>query len=189
MALDCKKNVLTALLINAQSLEPKIVSFKKILYEMNADVCFITETWFANLERLDVLLEEFENETGWKLIRMDRRSGKRGGGIAIAYNARKIQAKIPYSKHEMVAAIGRRRGQRRKLAMLLAYVPPWYNAEQTKSFYNATNNALLAINQKYTNPYVLVGGDLNRRSFGEVTREYPTIKPILTGPTRGGGQP
>ena len=47
------------------------------------------------------------------------------------------------------------------------------------------NDALMTIKNKYSNPYIFVGGDFNRRNFREATREYPEIRAIHTGPTRG----
>ena len=38
---------------------------------------------------------------------------------------------------------------------------------------------------KYNDPYVTFGGDFNRRSIQEATKEYPDLKLIPTGPTRG----
>lgn len=94
-------------------------------------------------------------------------------------------AKIPPTKYEIMAAVGGRCGQRRKVVVLAGYTPPNFNAGQNKSFLRALNNIITAIKTKYVNPYVLVGGDFNRRDFRLVTREHPNIKQIITGPTRG----
>lgn len=181
-----QRNIFTTLLINARSLLPKLESFRKILKELCADICLVTETWFRETEKINDEIADFTNKTGYCFLRRDRKD-RRGGGIAICYKKEKIamsKAKIPPSKHEIYAAIGRRRGQRRKIAVLVAYVPPWYNAQQNKSFYKAANDALMTICNKYVDPYVIVGGDFNRRSLREATREYPDITQIATGPTR-----
>ena len=88
--------------------------------------------------------------------------------------------KIPPSKHEIFAAIARRPGQKRKIVIVVIYVPPWYNAKQNRSLYRHTNDVLLVLRNKYDSPYVVVGGDFNRRSLAEATRDFP----IRTGPTR-----
>ena len=187
MAINSKKNVFnTVLLINARSIEPKLESLRKGLYEFYADICFLMEMWLSDNARINNILEDYQRKYNWKFIRRDR---KTGGGVAIGFNTEKIEVskeKLPPSKHELCAAIGCRQGQRRKIALLVAYVLPWYNADQMRSFYRATNDALMAIKNKYSNPYVLVAGDFNRRSFTEEFREYPEIKVIPSGPTRQG---
>ena len=58
-----------------------------------------------------------------------------GGGVLIAYRRDHItmlKCKIPNSKHEMIAAIGRRTGQRRKVLTLSVYIPPSYTVIQSK---------------------------------------------------------
>ena len=47
------------------------------------------------------------------------------------------------------------------------------------------NDCVLALKNKYNEPYIVLGGDFNRRNLQEATREYPDIKPVTTGPTRG----
>ena len=134
------------------------------------------------------MLEDYQNTTGYAFLRKDRDTGRRGGGLAICYNSKKIQmskAKIPPSKHEIFAAVGRRVGQRRKIVTIVVYVPPWYNAQQNRSLYNATNESILATKRKYSDPYIVIAGDFNRRNMLEATRDYPDIKTIRTGPTRG----
>ena len=121
-------------------------------------------------------------------MRKDRSSNKRGGGIAVYFNTSRVQftkAKIPPTKHEVYAAIGRRMGQRRKIVILAVYIPPWYNSEQNRSLFRYTNDAILTLRAKYEDPYFIVAGDFNRRDFGLATSEYPDIKPIFNDPTRG----
>ena len=96
-----------------------------------------------------------------------------------------VKAKIPPTCHEIYAAVGRRTGQRRKVVAIVAYIPPHYNSQQNKSFYDAVNDSLMGLKTKYNNPYMIVGGDFNRQDIYEATREYPEIKTVTTGPTRG----
>ena len=108
--------------------------------------------------------------------------------MAICFKADRVEfskAKIPPSRHEIFAAIGRRTGQRRKIAVVVLYVPPYYNAEQNKSLYKCTNDVILSIKSKYDDPYILYGGDFNRRDFWLSINEYPEIKIIQTEGTRG----
>ena len=75
---------------------------------------------------------------------------------------------------------------RKKIAFVVTYIPPWYNAQQNRSMYSYINDVvILTLKTKYENPMILIGGDFNRREIKEATRDYPEIGPIRTGPTRG----
>lgn len=104
---------------------------------------------------------------------------RRGGGVAVCYKSGMIsfsKAKIPPSKHEVYAAVGRRTGQRRKVVVLVAYIPPYYNADQNKSFYNYVNDAPLALKAKYDDPYFFVGGiSIGRK------RRVPSLSGCVSG--------
>ena len=187
MARTHTRNIFTTALVNTRSLLPKLRSFPKVLNGLQADVCIVTETWFQKCDKINSLLQDFKHLHCYSFLCRDRQTGKRGGGIAICFDHEHIQlqqAKLPPSKHELLGAIGRRKGQRRKIAIIAAYLPPWYNADQDRSFHNAVNKAIRAIKSKYDDPYILVAGDLNRRDIRAATSEFPNIKPILTGPTR-----
>ena len=181
-------NEFNVALINARSVIPKLLSLEETLRELNSDFAIITKTWLQDTPRINQCIIDFTDRTGLEFIRKDRSGGRRGGGVAVCFNKNLItfsKAKIPPSKHELVAAVGRMTGQRRKVVVLGAYLPPHYNAEQNVSFMNATNKALTALKSKYANPYIFFGGDLNRRNFRDASREAPDIKLIPTGPTRG----
>ena len=180
-------NVFTALLINARLLKNKLSSLEENIKELAADVSLITKMWFSNDVKIKTDLEDFTDRTGFGFIRQDRLTDRRGGGLAICYDQTRIQlsrVKVPPSKHEILAAIGRRTGQRRKTLIVAVYIPPWYNAQQNRSLFNYTNDLLTHFKNKYENPMILFGGDFNRRSVKEATREHGNMKIIQTGPTR-----
>ena len=65
-------------------------------------------------EKVVDLLEE----RGWGMIRRDRPGPRAAGGVAIFYNNAKIQMtriKFQMSEVEVIAAIGRRKGQHKKV--------------------------------------------------------------------------
>ena len=72
------------------------------------------------------------------------------------------------------------------MVVVVVYIPPWYNGQQTRSIYTHTNDTLMVLSNKYENPYVFIGGDFNRKSMSEATRDFPDIKIIPAGPTRNG---
>ena len=183
-----RRDVFTIALINARSLKPKLDSLKITLNELCADVCLITETWFQNTPVINSAVQDFTQKTDYEILRHDRKTGRRGGGVAVCFNRHKInftKAKIPPTKHEVYAAVGRRTGQRRKVVVLVVYVPPYYNADQNRSLMSYTNDALLAIKAKYDDPAILMGGDFNRRDFRLATSEHQDMKQVSLGATRG----
>ena len=109
--------------MNARSLTNKLPSFENILNELIANICLVTETWFKDSALINRTLEDFTNKSGYAFLRKDRGGGRHGGGICICFDPERIQlskAKIPPTKHEVYAVIG----QRRKIALLVVYVPP-----------------------------------------------------------------
>ena len=148
--------------------------------ELGSDLCLFTETWFKDNEQINSILEDFTNQHSCAFLRKDRPGLRRGGGVAICFNTKKIsfqKAKIPPSKHEVFAAVGKRVGQRRKIVAVVIYVPPFYNADQNRSLLSYVNDALTALKAKYDDPYFIVGGDFNRRSYKDATKDHPDIKP------------
>ena len=81
--------------------------------------------------------------------------------------------------------MGRRIGQRSKILVVGAYVPPWYTAAQNRNFYSYVNDCLIQLHNNYDRPYVIVAGDFNKRDFKLATCDFPEMKQIQTGPTRG----
>ena len=88
---ETRKNVFTAILINARSLKDKLESLKSTLCELGADVCMLTETWFKENSQINNLLDDFTNKSGYTFLRRDRTGLKRGGGVAICYDSNRIQ--------------------------------------------------------------------------------------------------
>ena len=174
--------------MNARSLIPKLASFRGTLEELGTDIAIVTETWCQDDNPTRQVLADFENKNDLSIIRRDRRTGTKGGGVAICSDNTKIsmsRARIPHSKHEVAAAIGRRTGQRRKVLVIAAYLPPWYNAAQNTSFYNYINDCITLLLSRYEEPYVILAGDFNRRDISRATGNFPSLKIIRTPPTRG----
>ena len=148
----------------------------------------MTETWFTQTRSVTDKLDEFEHKDGIGHFRRDRVTGARGGGVAIFFDKSRIamsRARIPHSKHEVIAAIGRRTGQRRKCLVIAAYLPPWYNAAQNTSVYKYINDCITLLLNRYDEPYLVLAGDFNRRDIGRAAGNFPLIKTIQTPPTRG----
>ena len=138
--------------------------------------------------RIKEIIEDFESSSNYCFIRRDRADSRRGGGVAICFDHTKVQfsqARTPDTGHEIVAAIGRRRGQRRKILVIGVYLPPSYDADRSNECLACVNDIVQLLTARYNDPYVVVAGDFNKRNFRKATRDFPLIKPIVTPPTRG----
>ena len=89
--------------------------------ELKTDICALTETWIREDERIKRHIEDFENLSGYSMIRKDCLD-RRGGGVAICFNPDTISM-VPVNtmntRHEIVTAIGQRVGQRRKVVTIV----------------------------------------------------------------------
>ena len=180
------KNEMNILLINARSLRPKLYSLINTLHEIDGHIALVNETWFRPSNELERMLEDRQNVLGYLCIRKDRSNGM-GGGVAIIYKHSEIkmqQLKID-SDYEIVAALGRRTGQRRKLIVISAYIPPNYDAENHEAVLEKIANLVGSFKRKYNSPYIVVGGDFNGRNIVKELRPYPDMKLQKTPPTRG----
>ena len=174
-------------LANARSLIPKLESLYETQDELQSDVTILTETWINFNEQIKQILQDNEDITNFALIRRDRQ-GMRGGGVAISFNKQRIQmtqARLPQSNFEVVAAVGRRTGQRRKVVVLAVYIPPSYNADRSRRALQYVNDCLVLLTSRYDNPHIFVGGDFNRRDARLATKDIPSLKIVQTAPTRG----
>ena len=148
------------------------------------DVCIITEMWLqSDNDQINALLQDFQSWHGFALLRRDRQY-QRGGGIGMLYDKTKIDlrtVKIARSEFEVMAAIGRTTGQRRKVLIIGVYVPPSYDVDTSERCLNFVNDTLVQLRGRYTNPYVIVAGDFNKRSIRRATRDFPDIQAICYG--------
>ena len=141
---------------------PKIESLLSTLDEMEADVACVTETWL--LGRHEKVCQDIVDRTRYGLIERNRQ-GRRGGGVCILYNKDHIHMTRcrlldSGSNFEVVAAIGRRTRQRRKTLVISAYLPPKYTPEQNKNFLNYLCDCILTLKNRYSDPYIIIGGCL-----------------------------
>ena len=98
-----------------------------------------TETWIRPGDRTEEFLQDLSSNTKYEVLRRDR-EGRRGGGIAVIYRKDRIEmsiVKIPKTEYEIMATIGRRPSQRKKILTIAAYFPPSLDTENTNKFLGA----------------------------------------------------
>lgn len=131
-------------------------------------------------------LLDMQHALGYTCLRKDRRDGN-GGGVAIVYKTGDLELKeIPTgSDYEIIAALGRRTGQRRKMIVISAYLPPLLTSEESDKVMQNIMSLIGRCKRKYNSPYFLIGGDFNRRNIEHELATYPDIELVHTPPTRG----
>ena len=179
------KNDFNIILVNARSLEPKLFSLIDTMIEIDCQIAMITETWFRGRQDLEQTLEDMQQGLGYGCIRRDREGT--GGGVAIVYRTGDVEMrKIKIdSEFEIVAALGRRTGQRRKIVVMVVYVPPSLDAKDSDRAMEEISNLVGTLKRKYNSPYFVIGGDFNKRPIEKELKLYPDLKLENTPPTRG----
>ena len=157
------------------------------MHEIGAHVALITETWLKNTPYIDRQLQDMENALGFACIRKDRGGGRTGGGVAIIYKTGDLvmQQLKTGSDSEIVAALGRRIGQRRKIIVINAYVPPGIDAATSEEIIGEVADLVGTYKRKYGSPYFVIGGDFNKRNIAKELAVHADIKQVHTPPTRG----
>ena len=104
------------------SLVSNLKSFQDLAFVENLDIIIVTETWLNdNISNNEIL------STGYNIIRKDRSSGKRGGGVLIA-----LRNNIPYnlvspggwSRELEIAAVEIELINTKKTLICVCYRPP-----------------------------------------------------------------
>ena len=177
---------MNVLLINARSLAPKLISLVDTMEESNGSLALITETWLKRDRTVDQYIQNMADGFGYGCIRRDRQEGN-GGGVAIVFNTAHVQLQQIKTggKHEIVAAVGRRTGQRRKLVVINAYIPPAFDADASDAILARICELVGTFKRRYNSPYFIVGGDFNKRQIERELRAYPDLSLVKTPPTRG----
>ena len=173
-------------LSNARSLSNKIDSLIDMFREKNLHFSLITETWFKNNKYTREELENIKNAEEIEFICKHR--NKRGGGVAIAFNSRLANFKpltIRGNKYELVGAVGNIKDDMRKCVVFSLYIPPKQTVETTSSMLRCLGDAIEKAKLDYENPYIVIGGDMNRRDLGPAIEDFPDITVAATGATRG----
>ena len=133
------------------------------------------------------VLEEVENGAHLNLIRRDR--GTRGGGVAIAYDTRKMKLakyRVNTGGFELVCATGKINNESRKIAILAVYLPPKQTKAKTRVFCEIISDTIGKLKIELKNPYIILAGDINKKDIRQAFKEYPDIEQGPSLATRGG---
>ena len=159
-------NKFTFLLTNARSLAPKIDSLIENFSERDVDLCVVTETWLNDEsglledEGVDLSLGE-----GISTFHCGRPVGRRGGGVGIYTRNSRIKAVDITPKdnvHELCAVLCSLRGTSRKIICIGAYLTTALDVAQAEVFLECVNDMVHAFKGRYSDPYIIVAGDLEQ---------------------------
>ena len=186
--IDKKKyNTMQFALTNARSLPPKIASLTTAFRELDLNFMKVTESWIKNSKDTVRALQDIESAENISLICKNRKT--RGGGVCLAFdsNSAKLQ-KFPLatSNFEVVCGVGKIGGFSRKIAILVAYLPPKYKASEVEGLCDYLADCLEKIKRDMADPYICVGGDFNNRDVSSAFKDFPDMAPLPNLPSRNG---
>ena len=92
---------------------------------------------------------------------------------------------IAGNKFELVGAVGRNQTNMRKCVVFSLYIPPKQTVATTQALFSCLGDAIERAKQDYNDPYIIVGGDTNRRDISPALEDFPDVLVADTGPTRG----
>ena len=180
-----RKNKFTFALTNARSLGPKIGSLIDYFEELDISFALITETWLVKGRDLERNVEDLELGENIAIINKNRHNRK-GGGVAILY--RKDRCKLGEyniigNGWEIVAAVGKLNRDSRKLLVITAYFPPKMDAEQLAGALKAIEDTVRRVKMENEDPYIIIGGDMNRHNLKPAVLPFPDICLLYTSPS------
>ena len=187
-----KKKSLTVINTNARSLCPKIDSLVDCFEELNVDIAVVTETWLKDGPELDHDLADLELAAGISTLTLNRPPNLAGvahGGVAVLHrksmgNFKKIPVPNP-DNFEVLPVIGTMSGTSRKIVVIAAYIPPNYLVPRGAACLEYIESLVIDLKNKYRDPYIVIAGDFNQWEIGDALCEFPDLREVHVGPTRG----
>ena len=180
------------LLTNARSLRPKVDSLSTAFSSLGLSVACITETWYRGGKELKEHINDFEGETGIRILHRSRdgRARHSGGGVAVAFDTASCNLKTRCLKHmprkfKVMCVTGVAGKISRKVVIFVVYVQPTLKAAELEEMREALAVEVDAVTKAFKDPLVLVTGDFNHREFGAALNEVGDFDVLGTGPTRG----
>ena len=85
---------------------------------------------------------------------------------------------------EVVAAVGKIRSLARKILIIGIYIPPRTRAKQVTAIMDMLNDEISKAKTELNDPIIILGGDFNKKPYGDAVNDFPDIKLLNTGPTR-----
>ena len=177
-------------LTNARSLWQKVDSLSDYFLELDLSLAIVTETWLHRGEQLDRFASDCHDRLGLELVYRNRAktgSSNPGGGVAIVHKPSRIkivQYPITNKGHEILCVKGRLPNNTRPIFIFAVYVPPKIKSDKCKELMECISEAVLKIKTLSRNPYIVIGGDFNRRGLDDAIGDYADLRILQTDATR-----
>ena len=179
-------NVFTFAITNSRSLPGKINSVLVAFEGLNLDFMIVSETWLQYRKSHAEDLKKLEE--GYNIGHCKKNRKTRGGGVAILYKNTKLSLKQCYpfpADIEITCAIGKTLHDNRKVLILAVYIPPKTSAAQFDRIGDCISERIGRAKNEHDDPYIVIGGDFNRRELAGKIANYPDIIKQDVGNTRG----
>lgn len=111
------------------------------------------------------------------------------GGVAIVYKCSKIKFKefrLPGNDFEIVCGIGTLAFHVQKVIALSIYIPPQYSAAESRRCLEFIEDSIIKLKGQFKDPYILIGGDFNKRDIDGALANFPDLSLVSSLPTRDG---
>ena len=92
---------------------------------------------------------------------------------------------IKSGKTEVVAAVGKVHNIQIKSVIINAYLPPKLKVHQVAEVMKVVSDAILKAKTEFPDPFIVIGGDFNRKKPNPAIEAYPDLRIVDTRPTRG----
>ena len=94
------------------------------------------------------------------------------------------ERKIKRGNAELVCAAGQLPNHQRNVVIFGIYIPPSTRAKQLRCALELLSDGIGQAKLDYSDPIIMIGGDINRRNIMDALEPFPDIKMTHTAPTR-----
>ena len=177
-------------LYNARSLFPKISSLVTDIEERTTDVCCVTEVWEQiSSKKHQRKIEELLEMKGIQYVSTPRRTGKRGGGAAIAvnlehYTLSKLNVKIPRAVETVWGLVKSKKvSSSPPIIVCCFYSPP--NRQTNPELIDHLTVTLQKLLNIHKNAGLIICGDRNKIDISTISALDPSLQQVVKRPTHG----
>ena len=177
---------------NTRTLRPKLPSFITCFTNLALCLAVVTETLFANGNRLEIETENLLLGQGLNMRCLNRQpnaSGLSHGEVAIIYRDSWARGKdYNFANPDAFEVLPLRldfADFSRPMFVVAAYIPPGYTVARGRACLQLINDLVLVIKNNHRDPYILIAGDFNQWEIDQALVDYLDLVEVDTPPTRG----
>ena len=155
--------------------------------ETDAKIAVVTETWIADGDSQDSLIQGFSLGSGIGMITRNRHKNSRGvahGGVAVLWRESmgEVRRVKPATKndndYEVLVAATSIKGHSRRIVIIACYLPPNYTRKKGQAALEYVGDVVVEVKK-------FIMGDFNQWAVGDTLLDFTDIKEVEVGNTRG----